>query len=331
MRANKLVLKTGRIQEMSAEQVQELVGKDKYQRIKKKDPHPFFVELVVAHEGVSRGKILGAGLNRPVQKLWSSERIQELVNKIKSGSVPVYLLHNSDNRSRPKVGEIITAYLKKIKGAISALALSYISDPRVREMINQGGLDTCSLEAELVFERAEEGKSAIEWIVNAIEKVSGVALGSKAFARPGFAGASVLAQVEEFEDDLNGQIPEMEKRLAEKDQELTRLKAELARYQQERTKEERKQKVKELVDQFLRDRNLKREEQKHLLREVSERMEMKAPAPELIEQEVKKEMELELLRLAELKRIYQKPNGIKVPLEPEKDESGNPLIPKENQ
>ncbi len=329
MRANKLVLKNGGIQEMSAEQVEELVGKDRYGSLKKIDPHPFFAELLVAHEGVSRGKMLGAGLNRPAEKFWSKDRIRELVSRINTGPVPVYLFHNADNRSRSKVGEVIASYWRKVKGAFSALALIYISDRKVREMIKQGELDICSLEAELVFEKRESPKGVAEWVVNAIDRVSGLALGSRDSARPGFAGAAVLAQVEEFEDDLNGPIPELEKKLSEKEQELSRLRTELERYQSEREKQERKRRVEELVDRVLKDRSLKQEEQKHLLREVSERMELKNPASPHLEQEVKKETELLLARLAELKRVYQKPTEIRAPLEPEKAESGNPLIPRE--
>jgi hypothetical protein len=73
---------------------------------------------------------------------------------------------------------------------------------------------------------------------------------------------------------------------------------------------------------------------KHLILEVSERIELKEPAPERLEEEVKKETEQGLARLAELRRIYQKPRlggEIRAPLEPEKSESGNPLIPREDQ
>ncbi len=336
MKANKLVLKTGRIQEMSAEQARELMGEAGYGRIKQQDPHPFFVELLVAHEGVSRGKILGAGLDRPVKKLWDADRIRELAAKLKGRAVPVYLFHDADNRGRRPVGEILTAYLKRVKGAVSALALTYISDPGVREMIKQGELDTCSLEAELVFEPAGDKQGIAEWAVNAIERVSGLALGSRALARPGFAGAAVLAQVEEFTEDgaadadEAGSREETAERLRGQEEELTRLKQELDRYKTEREQGERKRKVGALVEQQLQGKSLKQEERKHLREEVGERIELKGPAPERLEEAVKQELDLELTRLTELKRLYSKPAGIRVPLESGPDRGGNPLIPGED-
>jgi len=334
MRGNRLVLKSGKIQEMSAAQVEELIGREQYHLIKKRDAHPFFVELLVAHEGVSRGKILNGCLNGSARKFWSAERIQELVSKLSRGRVPVYLFHNSDNKPRQRVGEILSAYAGKIQGAVSALALGYIWDGQVKEKIKKGELDTCSLEAELVFEerKVERGVGApgiYDWIVNAIEKVSGVALGSRGVAKPGFAGASVLAQVEEFESDLNVNSSELEQRLREKEQELADLKEELAGYKKERENAERRQRFKEILERNLRGRNLRREEERHLEDEVGERIELKDIGLEELEDAVKEEMDKELIRLAELKRAYQRAEGVKVALEKEKHKSGNPLIPGE--
>jgi hypothetical protein len=344
MRTEKLVLKTalasrrrGRIQEMACEDVQSLLGADKYQSIKAVDRHPFFVELLVAHEGISKGKILGAGQNAGVKKLWSRDRIEELAAKLKSRAVPIYLFHDSSNRPRRKVGEIISATARKIKDRVSALAYAYISDPTARELIRKKELDTCSLEAELVFERGGENSSmprGIDWIVNAIEAVTGIALGSNQVSRPGFPGASILAQVEEFEDsqaDAGGRgIPELEQELVQKEDELGKLKSELARFQSERESNERKKKVAELVEKDLSGRNLKKEEQKLVLEEVSERIELKQPDSAGLEKSVKDELDRELGRLAQLRRIYSKPDA---PLRPassrESELPSNPLIPKD--
>jgi len=335
MRIEKLVLKSVGVQEMAADEVKNIVGEQKYNSIKSADAHPFFVELLVAHEGVSTGKILGAGARAGAKKFWSPERIAELADKLTRGAVPVYLYHDNANRPRRKVGEIICALVKKVRDRASALAYAYISDPAVRELIRKKTLDTCSLEADLVFERREKSAAArgVDWIVNAIEAVSGLALGSKSVSRPGFPGAAILAQVEEFEDApgaAGNEMKELEQSLAEKEQELDRLKSELARYSKEREREERKRKVAEIVERSLSDRNLKREERRLVLEEVSERLDLKEPDPEHVEQEVKQELARELGRLAALRRIYQHGAGRGAPAPLESEENpNNPLIPKD--
>jgi hypothetical protein len=338
MRNKKLVLKTAKIQEMSGQDVQRVIGKDKFQAIKSRDGHPFFVELLVAHEGVSRGKILAAGQNSGAggtKKFWSRGKVEELARKLKSKSVPVYLFHDCANRPRRKVGEIVYSLTKEVLGRFSALAYAYISDPEVRGLIRSQKLDTCSLEADLVFERDEKNGGAYEWIVNAVEAVSGLALGSKKISRPGFPGAAILAQVEEFEDAGDGfeeseKIKEQaEAELKVKENELEKLKAELANLQKEREREERKRKVVEIVDKHMADRNLKREERRLVVEEVSERMELKEPRAEELERAVKDELDRELGRLAELRRLYQKSSPAPAPLESGEDISKNPLIPKD--
>jgi len=338
MRNKKLVLKTAKIQEMSSQEVRNLIGSDKFQGIKSLDRHPFFVELLVAHEGISRGKIMAAAQNSGAggtKKFWSRAKIEELARKLKSKPVPVYLFHDNANRPRKKVGEIVSALTKETMGRFSALAYAYISDPEVRELIRSQKLDTCSLEADLVFERDEKSNGIYEWIVNAIEAVSGLALGSKKISRPGFPGAAILAQVEEFEDSGGG-FEEIEKikdqaeaELKEKENELEKLKAELANLQKEHEREARKRKVVEIVDKQTADRNLKREERKLVLEEVSERMELKQPRAEQLEQAVKDELDRELGKLAELRRLYQKSSPAPAPLESGEDISKNPLIPKD--
>lgn len=338
MRNKKLVLKTAKIQEMSSQDVRDMIGGDKFRLIKSRDSHPFFVELLVAHEGISRGKILGAGQNPSpggTKKFWSRAKIEELAGKLKSKPVPIYLFHDRANRPRKKVGEIISALTQKISDRFCALAYAYIADPGVRELIRDQKLDTCSLEADLVFERNENNRGIFEWIVNGVEAVSGLALGSKFSSRPGFPGAAILAQVEEFEDAAPGDgFEEIGKtqdqsEAESKENELEKLKYELANLKMERERAERKKKVAAIVDKQTADRNLKKEERKLVLEEVSERIELKQPSLEQLEQSVKNELDRELNRLAELRRAYQKPNSAPAPLESGESFSKNPLIPKD--
>jgi len=337
MRSKKLILKRARIEELAREEVKRIIGEEHYQKIKSVDPHPFFVNLLVAHEGISQGKILDDGLSQPAKKLWLKERIKELANKLnplvnEGALVPIYLFHDPLNRARSKVGEILSAMVKRVKDKLSVLALAYISDSKIRDQIRKGELDTCSLEAELVFEKREnpvQGKNGmVDWVVNAVEKVTGVALGSRRFCSPGFSGAMVLAQVEEFEEDFSGSEG-LKQELEEKEKEIEELRQELARYKEEKEKKEQRRRVEELVGQALTGRNLKAEEQRLVIEMVRERVELKKPGDEELGLEVKKELERELARLNRLRRIYQKSSAVISPLEQEEPSRKNPLIPGE--
>jgi len=325
MRNRKIIVKTAQIEELDLNQVRRLIGEERYQEIKAGDSHPFFVELLVAHEGISQGKIVGAGLNRPVKKLWEKARVDELVKRLKESPVPIYLFHSADSISRKEVGKILTAYARKVAGRWSALALAYISDPAVRQMIREKELDTCSLEAELIFEQSDEKKGLVEWVVRAIERVSGLALGSRRLSKPGFAGASILATAEEFEDDLR--VRDYELALKEKEDEIRRLQKELAQYQKEQELKEQRKKVVEVVEGYLKDKSLKEEEKRLILESVAEKLELKRPEKEKLSELAIKETDKELEKLSQLRRLYQSP--IPSPLEVEDEIPQNPLIPRD--
>lgn len=188
------------LQELAPEEVKTLLGGERYQAIRARDPHPCFIVLSAAHEGESRGKILGGrvganpGAPAESRKHWRAERIRELVRHLTQA--PVYLFHNRDNSPRPPVGEIVAAALRRLQGRLHALAVAYIADPGVRRRIRAGELDTCSIEAELEFSRREKTEP---WVVSAVRRVTGLALGSRQWAEPGFPGAGLLAVVQEFE------------------------------------------------------------------------------------------------------------------------------------
>lgn len=223
------------VQEMARDEVRALIGEERYQAIKAHDPHPCFVALTAGHEGESRGRILsrGAGFKhvpRGTKKRWSAERIRELARHL--AQAPVYLFHNADNSPRRKVGEIVTATVRRLKGRLHALAVAYIADPEARERIRLGELDTCSIEAELEFSRRRKAES---WLVEAVRRVTGLALGSRAFASPGFPGAGLLAVVQEFEPvdpEKEERMPSLENQLQQRDQRIQELEAELAQLKQ---------------------------------------------------------------------------------------------------
>ena len=213
-------------------EVKTLIGEARYQAIKVKDPHPFFVAFTAGHEGESRGKVLDGVSGpqpaaQPTRKRWSAERVRELAQRL--AQAPVYLFHNADNSPRRKIGEIIATMARRLRGRLHVLGVAYIEDAEARERIRQGELDTCSIEAELEFSRRDRAES---WVVQAVRKVTGLALGSRTAATPGFSGAGLLAVVQEFEPvETEGEeeVRRFEDEIKSRDERIRQLEAEIAR------------------------------------------------------------------------------------------------------
>ena len=150
-----------------------------------KSSHCFLVKLLIAYEGTSRGKILIDGVQGyAIEKFWGRARIEELVEKLSSNLVPVYLFHSSPRR---KVGEVIESWAEEFNDRLNALTLARIEDSGVCDSILRRELDTCSLEAELVFKRIGD-----IWLVDEVAEVNGIALGSRDAVKPGFSDARII-------------------------------------------------------------------------------------------------------------------------------------------
>ena len=185
------------VTEMGADEVATAVSAEALAAVRRTDARPMFVELIAAHEGVSTGALAGgalAGSGRPAKKIWSRERVSELAARLAPG-VPVFTGHGGSGR-RP-VGQMLAAAGRMVSGALAAAGIAWISDPRTQEKLRSGELDTCSVEAEVELHRAPGAES---WVVGAVRRVTGVALGDRRRERPGFPGAAVLSVIEEFED-----------------------------------------------------------------------------------------------------------------------------------
>ena len=164
-----------------------------------KSSYPLLVKLLIAYEGISRGKILIDGVQGyAIEKFWGRARIEELVEKLSSNLVPVYLFHSSPRR---KVGEVIESWAEEFNDRLNALTLARIEDSGVCDSILRRELDTCSLEAELVFK-----KKGDIWLVDGIEEVSGVALGSRGLTKPGFSDAKIITFFGNREDLIGKEL-----------------------------------------------------------------------------------------------------------------------------
>jgi len=188
-----LTLLRARLTEMSAADVAAAVGAEALAAVRREDDRPMFVELIAAHEGVSTGALAGRA-GRPAKKFWSRERVSELAARLAPG-VPVYTGHGGTGR-RP-VGRMLAAAGRMVEGTLAAAGIAWVSDPRTKEKLRAGELDTCSIEAEVELHRAPGEEN---WVVGAVRRVTGVALGDRRRERPGFAGAAVRV-IEEFEGE----------------------------------------------------------------------------------------------------------------------------------
>ena len=188
----------GSVQEMAVADIRAQIGEERYAAVKALDAHPAFVVLEVGEEGVSTGTIEGEG---NVAKVWSAERMQELAQALHPeqalSGADVYEGHSDEARApRPAVGKVLAGYAQTIDGKVKAFAIAYLyfPDNGVRQRVQDGTLDTCSIEAELEFERDSAGA----WAVEKVLELTGIALANSKDAAPGFPTATILATVQEL-------------------------------------------------------------------------------------------------------------------------------------
>jgi len=174
-----------RLQEMAGSDILSLIPASEYERIKADDKKPVFKAFVVGQEGFSTGRVEGEG---NIVKRWLASAIQKLHDKLRFG-IKVFHNHAETNRheGRTAIGEIVGKALKMIDDRLSAVAVAYIK-PEYRRL----PLDVASIEADVRL-RDDDGVYDAD-----VGEITGVALGSSAISKPGFAGATLLAQIQEF-------------------------------------------------------------------------------------------------------------------------------------
>lgn len=176
-----------RVQSMASEEVLRLVPPDTLARIKQKDETPLFRAYVIGEEGDASHEILGLG-SRVLH--WFRSAVTKIVDKLTFGT---QLFHNhqegtNEHKGRVPIGEIVGKTLRTIKDKLSAIAIAYIY-PDFRNI----PLDIASFEAEIKF--PEKGNEVTD--AEVIE-ITGIALGNSSVNKPGFAGATLLAEIRAF-------------------------------------------------------------------------------------------------------------------------------------
>jgi hypothetical protein len=176
-----------RLQHIGASEILNIVPKDVYDEIKQKDDHPLFQAYVVGHEGEVNANVVGMG--QRVMK-WFSSAINKLWKNLQYGT-KIFHGHNPDSshEGRKSIGEIVGKTLKTIKDKVSAIAIAYIY-PDYKDL----PLDIASIEADIMV-NPDDNVHDVD-----VGEITGIALSSSMTDTPGFAGATLLSQIQGFAD-----------------------------------------------------------------------------------------------------------------------------------
>lgn len=177
-----------KLQQMAASEIMDIVPNDIYEEIKQKDAHPLFQAYVVGHEGEATGQMVGVGkkvLN------WFSSAINKLWKKMKYGT-KVFHGHNIDSshEGRQSIGEVVGKTIKTIQSKVNAIAITYIY-PEYRDL----SFDVASIEADVNI-NPDDSVHDVD-----VGDITGIALGNSAVEKPGFAGATLLSQIQAFANE----------------------------------------------------------------------------------------------------------------------------------
>jgi hypothetical protein len=153
--------------------------------------------MKVGVEGISHGNMIGAGIRKKVNKIWSRDTVKMIADKIPGSKI--FDGHDArNNDARPDVGRTVHGFTTADSGKVEAQAIGYIKDESARDRIRSGKLDICSIEGDLKL--ATDGASD-SFVVKAVDKITGLALGDSTIESPGFGGASIVTAVQMMAGD----------------------------------------------------------------------------------------------------------------------------------
>ncbi len=194
----KQVFLRGSVRELASDSVRQLLGNVSYARAVGDDPSPFFVSMVIAHEGESRGEVKGIGARI---KEWTRKAVRAVVRAFRpSGRVPAILFDgliawHGNESTRQAVGEVVYSRVTELAGIEAAETIGYVYADQVdlREAIRRGERDCCSMEADVLM--IQEGQRLV---IDDVERGSAIVLGHTSRQLPGFPLAR-LQRLCEFE------------------------------------------------------------------------------------------------------------------------------------
>jgi hypothetical protein len=175
-------------QEMSSAAIADAIPADVLAEIKRTDARPLFRAYTLAHEGQSRGRLVGVG---NIIKTWAASVIRKLHDRLTIG-LEMFLGHGKDNSIDPGrivVGKVVAKKLVEIDGRTSSVVIAHI-DPLYSAM----ALDVCSLEGSIDLAIDKAGNmTALD-----VDKISGIALGNSSMDTPGFEFATIQGALQAF-------------------------------------------------------------------------------------------------------------------------------------
>jgi len=123
---------------------------------------------------------------------WFSSAINKLWKKLQYGT-KIFHGHNLDSShaGRESIGEVVGKTVRTVKDKMSAIAIAYIY-PDYSKL----PLDVASIEADIVVNPDINIQDDIHDVD--VGEVTGIALSSSALETPGFAGATLLSQIQAF-------------------------------------------------------------------------------------------------------------------------------------
>lgn len=170
-------------------EIRAMIPADVLARIKQTDKHPLFQMYSICHDGVSNPRLIG----EDAQPITWTRRAVESIKRIGTKGVKFFFGHNEDNSTdgRKAVGEVIADRQIEKDGRLHHVVIAY-HYPEYRDLALE--CDVCSQEGEWTF-----FEKAGTLIANAIESLTGIAIGRAKDNQPAFDGAKRLGMIQAFE------------------------------------------------------------------------------------------------------------------------------------
>ena len=178
----------GQIQSFSKDDIRKYVAQPIMGNIISKDAHPLFKKYSVAHEGVSRPKVVGQGTK---EISWGRKAIKSVTDAISMG-IQCIAGHTKDNikRGERAVAQVVGKGEEIINGVLNSVIVAYFPDKA------DSDYDVISMEADLDWTENGFGMG----IAEGITALSRFALGKSENDIPAFQDAKLLASIQCFDE-----------------------------------------------------------------------------------------------------------------------------------
>lgn len=161
---------------------------DVMSEIKRTDPKPLFKKYSVAHEGISKPRVIGKG-STPIS--WGQRAIRSVKDAIVTG-IQCIAGHTKDNvkRGEKVVAQIVGKGEEIINGVLNAIVIGYFPNK------DDADYDVISMEADLDWYQNGAGMGIAEGITS----LSRFALGKSDQDIPAFQDAKLLGSIQCFDE-----------------------------------------------------------------------------------------------------------------------------------